>query len=54
MSKFKVDFEYTIPEFTEITLDAKDADDAILLAQQEFKSLYPEVEDVEAVMVTAL
>lgn len=52
--KFKVDFEYSVPEFTEITLTAKDADEAEDLANIEFMKLYPEALDAEVVLITEL
>jgi hypothetical protein len=54
MYKFKVDFEYFIPETSEITLDAEDALDAQELAVKEIERMYPEAVDIEMIKVTEL
>jgi len=54
MSKFKVDFEYLVPEFSEVTLEALDADDAVAKADAEIMKIYPEAQEIEITLVTAL
>ena len=54
MTMFKVDFEYLVPEFSEITLDAKDADEASDKALKEIEKLYPEAQDIAVTMITEL
>lgn len=43
--KYVVKYEYSVPEWTEIELTAKDKDEAVEQAQREFDSLYPEAID---------
>jgi hypothetical protein len=54
MTTYKINFEYSIPQFTEIELSADDPDQAEEKANAEFLKLYPEAIDAEVVMVSEL
>lgn len=54
VTKYKVDFEYFVPEFSEITLSADNAQEAEDMALIEIQKLYPETQDIEVTMVTEL
>jgi hypothetical protein len=51
MDKFTVKFEYWTPEFAEVTLDAKDDDEAVDKAYVEFEKNYPEAQNYELIEV---
>lgn len=47
MANYEVDFDYSVPEWTTITVaNAKDKADAEDIAQNEFDNMYPEAIDV--------
>ncbi len=52
MNTYNINFEYNIPQFTEITLDAQTSADAEQKAMLEFEAAYPEALDVEVVKVS--
>jgi hypothetical protein len=52
MTKYKVDFEYFVPEFSEIELTADSSDEAADIALLEIQKLYPEAQEIEIVKVT--
>jgi hypothetical protein len=54
MNTYQVDFAYSVPEWTDITLDAESEEEAKLLAQKEFDDLFPEATDVEIIEVTII
>ena len=54
MVKYKVDFEYFVPEFSEVSLDADNVQEAEDLALIEIKKLYPEAQEIVVTMVTAI
>lgn len=53
-TKYKVDFEYFVPEFSEITLTADTPDEAEETALIEIQKLFPEAQEIEVTMVTEL
>lgn len=46
LKRFEVDFEYTVPQFTTIEVEAEDEDDALVLAEEVFEQAYPEADEV--------
>ncbi len=54
MNTYKINFEYTIPQFTEIEIDAENPEAAEATATEVFNEAYPEAIDAKAVMVTKI
>jgi hypothetical protein len=54
MTNYKINYEASIPEFGEITLEADSADDAEEKAYAEVAKLFPEYLDVEVTMVSEI
>jgi hypothetical protein len=51
MSTYNVSFTYDLPEWGDITLDAKDAEEASELALDQIEALYPEALNVDITKV---
>lgn len=52
--KYKVDFEYTVPEWAEVEIDADSKETATVLANVEFDHIYPEAIDTKVIGVTEI
>lgn len=54
MITYKINFEYTIPQFTEIELVADSPEAAEFAATEVFNRTYPEAIDAKAVRITEI
>lgn len=54
MNTYKINFEYLIPEFSEITLDAETPEQAEENALEKLEALYPEATDITVTMISKL
>ena len=54
MNTYKISFEYTIPQFTEIELVADSPEAAEFAANEMFLKHYPEAIDAKAVKITEI
>lgn len=54
MTQYEVEFEYSIPEFGSVVVDANSHEDAETMAMERIEDLFPEAIDVVVIKVAKL
>jgi hypothetical protein len=54
MAMYQVDFEYNLPEFGTVELEADSEEEAEELAKEQFVEMYPEAVDLEIIGVNVI